>query len=34
MGWTFEEYDETPAHQIRELLELWRVEDATKGASG
>jgi hypothetical protein len=26
MGWTFREYDETPAHEVFELLELWRLE--------
>jgi hypothetical protein len=26
MGWTFKEFDETPAHEVMELLEIWRLE--------
>lgn len=26
MGWTFQEYDETPARDILQTLELWKLE--------
>lgn len=34
MGWTFKEYDETPAGAILEALELWRLEKAYEGQGG
>jgi hypothetical protein len=26
MGWTFAEFDSTPAHAVYELLEIWRLQ--------
>jgi hypothetical protein len=30
MGWTFQEYAETPARQVMELLEIWRLDSLHK----
>jgi len=31
MGWTFQEYDDTPAKDMYEALELWSKEKLLKG---
>lgn len=31
MGWTFREYDETPAKDIYSLLELWKIQKLHQG---
>jgi hypothetical protein len=30
MSWTFQEFDETPAGAIVELLEIWRIDGVMK----
>ena len=30
MGWTFSEYDATPAVDMYQAFELWRLEEAEK----
>lgn len=34
MGWTFAQYDDTPARDILEAIELWRLQKVYEGDGG
>lgn len=34
MSWTFSEFDATRAEDIFTMLEVWRIQDLSKGGSG